>query len=406
MDSESEELYLMKLKQYVYDEDKIVTAVSLSVKHNIDIHTSHTLLKQFVEDQQAAKNDKNLGISYTLMGTLKDSGTKTFMIVKHDQLAEKKKLFKNLQDELVYSVQKTADVNFDLVAMVDMWKLPSDKGSLSGCTISKNCILRKNLPNRKVLPTVTRAAGTDKSKASHLFASKSKETAKTSTSDVINKEEIKKEPKETKTENKTNKLTKQNSGEKKNTAIANMFAKAPPPKEKPEQIKQEVKDEPVEAMSIDDDDSNDEEIDLKKKETSKNSSKKTIKKKEELYDSGTDEEAQKIEAANKAKAKTSPKKKAAANKNKRQRDKSVEKPQKKRKRIVQHVESDEDIFADDDEDTEPNDSNIIVSDDDAEIKTTQTKKLAPKNRKRKYVDKTTMDEDGYMGNIHIIYILI
>lgn len=100
------------------------------MKHNIDIHTSHTLLKQFVDDQQAAKNDKNLGISYTLMGTLKDSGTKTFMIVKHDQLAEKKKLFKNLQDELVYSVQKTADVNFDLVAMVDMWKLPSDKGSL------------------------------------------------------------------------------------------------------------------------------------------------------------------------------------------------------------------------------------------------------------------------------------
>lgn len=133
MNSSEEDIYFQKLQELLEDEDKIVsyfkiinmqpfflfkvTVSSLAIILNIPIQDSQTLLSKYLEDNKKLKPEY-LAATYVLTGTLRnDQGV--VCLVKDTDRKCKKNEFKEIASERIYSLQKSKDVDFNIVALVD-----------------------------------------------------------------------------------------------------------------------------------------------------------------------------------------------------------------------------------------------------------------------------------------------
>ncbi|KAJ8924917.1 hypothetical protein NQ315_001074 [Exocentrus adspersus] len=387
MDTASEELYYQKIQELVQDDDKIVTVPSLASILGVSLQDSRSLISKYVEDQRKLKADE-FAVTYILSGTFKDNGKRGVLLVKEDNLEKKRNLLNNNHHEVVYSIQKNKDVDFNIIALVDMFNATNIKDTaLRGSVVGKNCVKRvlkfKKLPAPPP-PTV-------KGKSS-VFAAKAETSASTEKTTTAPKTESKSKPA---------------------AGIADLFkAAASKPKggKNPVPIKQ---NKPVKSGSltgfltnatpkllkaVSSSESDREANDLKAASSSKDTSLKNnisniidVDSEEEFVEvKKVVEPLKKVEAVKKNRKQENKK-----NSSKRQRDKSKEVPSKKRKRIIERRDSDSDDLFEKEEDT----SDIIErSDEETERAPSPVvrKPLPPKNKRRKAVTRTYEDEEGFV----------
>lgn len=372
MGSDEEDLYLQKLNDFIFDEDKIITFAWLSRELKVGPQRARELLTSFVKDHRSLKPN-DLSTSWILSGVLKETGNITVCLAREQELEVKKNLFDPLVSELIYSVQKANEVDLNVISMVDNLDINKDTKFLIA---GRNCI-KRNVRVKFVVPETQRAAPVDKTKASHLFGK-----VKVDTSEPKIKIEKVSPKKST-----TIKISPKNevTNKAKKGGLASFFTKGPviktetKPKVKPEEEVIEVDKEEEEKKT--------DVVEVEKEETAK-------RKTDTFFDSDTDEEAQKIEARNK---RQKVEEKSKPKTSKRKNDSSTERPKKKRKRIVQRNDSDSDDMFADEEKREDDDEDIVLSDNEETFSINVSKETSkPKNKRRKQVEKNFMDEDGYM----------
>ncbi|XP_057672394.1 DNA polymerase delta subunit 3 [Diorhabda carinulata] len=386
MDSSIEEKHFETLDEYIKDDDKIVTIPSLSRILNIPIVDSQHILSEYVKKRNI-KSDE-LSLTYVLTGTIKENG-KAVIIVEESNLAAKRTSFDKVESEVLFSVQKCKKIDFNVLSLVDDVTV-AKREPLLGSIVSKNCIKRALKIKKLPPPQPT----TVKGKSSH-FLSKSSP--------------VKPEKSAVKSEDKS-----------KGNGILNMFDKAAPPagkstsEKKPliESTKNKQKNgisaffskststsnisiKSETSIKTENSTSNDDqphgleelmEVDFKELDEEENKIKANEKDVE--IDSAIIENDVKKEKKKESKKHEVKEKKT---KNKRRRDNSEEKNLKKRKRIIQRNDSEsDDMFENDEEDV------IEKSDDEIERAPSPVKPLAPKNKIRKAVDKTYMDDEGFL----------
>lgn len=86
----------------------------------ISLQNSRNLISKYVEDQRKLKPDE-LAVTYVISGTLKDNGKRGIFMVKETDVKEKKTSFETNCREVIYSVQKNKNVDFNIIALVDMF---------------------------------------------------------------------------------------------------------------------------------------------------------------------------------------------------------------------------------------------------------------------------------------------
>ncbi|CAG9864344.1 unnamed protein product [Phyllotreta striolata] len=354
MDSANEDLYFQKLEEFVRDEDKIVTIPYLSRNLNISIQESQDILAKYLKDQRKLE-PKELKATYIVTGNVKDKGRGVYF-VKEDELKDKRALFDKIDSEVLFSLQKTQQVDFHVISLVNDVAEPSDE-PLLGSVIGKNCVKRA----LKVKKLPTPPPSTVKGKSSAFLP----KTDSSSSNENTRKQEPKPKNEISSTLDKPAKT--QTTKDKQPTNVSN-------------------KSKGVLSSFL--------------SKTSSSSSVKTEKDKsifssqaseiEELmevdFQEDFDENTNAIEETAKKEAKTS-------NKKKRQRETSGDKSGKKRKRIIERNGSESDDMFEKDE------SDIIgVSDNEQERipSPVATKPLAAKNKIRKAVENSYMDEEGFV----------
>lgn len=83
------------------------------------------MLKKYIEDQRKIKPNE-LAITYVLTGTLKDSKGEAVVMVKEPDLQAKRDLFVTLASEVIFSVQKSKNIDFNVIALVDWFESEQD----------------------------------------------------------------------------------------------------------------------------------------------------------------------------------------------------------------------------------------------------------------------------------------
>lgn len=84
---------------------------------NIDTQQANTLLTTFVNDHCQDKSNK-LAVTYTIIGNL-TNGRLSVMLVKQENLADTKVLFKTVCGQNVYSIQKHKSIDDSTISIVD-----------------------------------------------------------------------------------------------------------------------------------------------------------------------------------------------------------------------------------------------------------------------------------------------
>ncbi|KYB28926.1 hypothetical protein TcasGA2_TC032354 [Tribolium castaneum] len=343
-----------RIIELVHDEEKIVTTALVANELKISLSEATRHLNQFIEDSPKLKLGE-LHCTYLLCGALKDKQGSVIYLVRDEDLQEKKDLFENISSEVVYSVQKARQIDYNMIALTD-----SSYDNFAGCLTSKNCVKRnvkeKTLP--PLPPTTVKEKGSFFKKVDSQPKPVTQATAKESV----------KEPQSSQKQSKiTSVKPKQNGG------IASFFAKAPPKSEK-----EDVKPKSEEKKN---------EVEETKVTTCKST-----------------EDSQKIEEMDVDIEEVKPFEQKVQKQSTKKRKKSSKSdlPNKKRKRIQQICDSDSgsDIFEDEDREED-----IIEKSDEEPVEIPVAKPTpAPKNKKRKAVDKTYVDEEGFIvTNVEYIY---
>ncbi|KAJ8953986.1 hypothetical protein NQ314_007179 [Rhamnusium bicolor] len=369
MDSATEEIYFQKLQEFIQDDDKIVTVSSFASDLGISLQNSRKLINKYVEDQRKLKPDE-LAVTYVLTGILKDKRKGVF-IVKEDNFEEKQGLFENVPHTVVYSVQKCKHVDFNVIALVDMFNSTKVRErALDGSIGKSSFFLPKSRKSEEESKSVEKPSElpTTENKTSGGIASLFKAAAAKSN---------RKDSEKTLTSVKSNKPTgKQNGGLvgfltngslNSSKAVSNSEIKKGNAEIKTEKSSNNFGNE--DSITVNDDDIT------------------------HIMDVDSPDEEHIGHEKHEVKKKPMEKKKQDKKKtNKRQRDKSEETPVKRRKRIVERIDSDSDDLFEKEEDI------IDKSDDEPERVPSPIleRQLAPKNKRRKAVTKNYEDEEGFI----------
>ncbi|CAH1964076.1 unnamed protein product [Acanthoscelides obtectus] len=376
MDTETEELYFQKLQEFVIDNDQIVTVPFLARSLGIPLQESQRLISKYVEDRRKLDSKQQLSVTYTVMGTLKNGKGDSIMMFDNSNIKEKESLFDKIHSDIIFSVQKNNDVDFNIIALVDKFDASeiSDE-PLPGCIIGKECV-KRNLKIKKLpSPPPTTIKGksamfmpkTNSPKSSEDFPSKKPESkGSTAISDMFSKAPVSKatEKDDKKTSAKDTKPTNKGKG-----TLSNFFSQGST-KSSFECSQDDI--DVTEFMEVDFQE------DLKKVENEKENevekeTKMEIKEKKEI------------------------KKSNAKKKRGRSQGGSEEKNTKRRKRIIERNDSDsDDLFGNE------SDEEDVIEKSDEEIEkapppvTVTEKQESVKGKVRKAVDKTYMDKDGFL----------
>ncbi|XP_018574295.1 DNA polymerase delta subunit 3 [Anoplophora glabripennis] len=387
MDSATQEIYFQKIQELIQDDDKIVTVSSLAADLGVSIHNSRNLISKYVEDQRKLKPDE-LAVTYVVSGTLKENARKGVFMVKEVDLKEKKNIFEANLCEVIYSVQKNKNVDFNIIALVDMFNSTKIRETaLHGSIVSKNCT-KRTLKFRKLpspappilkgkssffVPKVEASASSEKSTVSPKTEQKSK--ASGAIADLF-------KAAASKPKNGKGSVSKPNKPADKPRGLSGFLNNGALKSSKESNKKDKIK---IESSS------SNAEIQTSSKEeiwdVIDDSSEELVTIKEESKVSKKDHTVKNGERKNNSQEKP---KKA----NKRRRDKSRELPSKKRKRIIERNSSDSDDMFEKD-----NDEDIIERSDEEPERIPSPvvqKPIVPKNKRRKAVTRNYEDEEGFI----------
>ncbi|XP_026330351.1 DNA polymerase delta subunit 3 [Hyposmocoma kahamanoa] len=394
MDEDTLQANMATLKEMILDEERLVTYVSLSKDLCIHVNDSKLLLNKLVEDIRQKGPVDTINVSYIISGITEDCKGRT-TVAAEQNIAEARNTFKTIFFEHVYSISKGLS-NIDKVAFLAVCKF-EDFPLCTGLIKSSSCVKRSS-DEINTFKSNSQATELVEPKPSSSLQKKikiePKEIAKnghTEPKEVTKVHETKSEPtikseisspKKHQTSNGKPKQELKKNGHKSQKSIAGFFNKSNSAPTKTVEVikskndikelkaeKQNCKKNPVmgaEQMEID------EEVENKQKETE---SKKETQNKERQQ------------------------KEISSNKSLNQIKRNA-KVDTKRKRVLYISDSESDCennpFVDD---VEPNIEHVS-EDEIPPTPAVKTLKISsgitnPKKR-RKIVDKTYTDEDGYI----------
>ncbi|XP_073952431.1 uncharacterized protein [Choristoneura fumiferana] len=105
MDDETFGSHLNTLKEMLLDEEKLVTYVSISKELCIHVNESKSLMNKVVQDIRKIQPDTKLNINYVISGLAEDSKAYTYVCSDND-IADYRKKFKVIFFEHLYSINK------------------------------------------------------------------------------------------------------------------------------------------------------------------------------------------------------------------------------------------------------------------------------------------------------------
>ncbi|KAF5269993.1 hypothetical protein FQR65_LT05792 [Abscondita terminalis] len=336
---------IQKLEEWVCDEDKIVTIPWLSATLGITVKETKELVNQYIICSRKTQPG-SLHVLYLLSGLC----DKTLMITlaKEDDVDDKKEQFSSDPLVEVYSIQKSKNLDFNGIALVDCFNTsnPREGQCQLGSIIGQNCV-KRNFKPKKALPPLPAPVIKEKTSFFTKLPPKSTNTSAASNSKACSGKAVQ--------------------GSK---VFATLFLvhllqihffqqQSPLNGFFTTGDQKNVKKEPITPLATTND-SDSESV------SQKSITKSTVK-----------------EIQNKKPAK--------------KRGSSA----KRRKRIVVEEESDDDIFAsegdDDEEDRSRKRKNLITDSDEEEpvVKQEPPPEPLPKNKRRKLVNHTFEDEEGF-----------
>merc|ERR1739838_695582 len=409
VNNEMDSMYLENLDEFINDEGKIVTYKWLSLTLDVPANVAKQMLYHFVEKQRNKDND-SLNVTYLLSGLAAADGEQgkvhKVMVVREENLEVVTRTLKEIISVHVYSVAKakvsdlatlyTADYDVTKANLTSITKHSGIECSTAKVRSADDLIkLQKQQayqpevqvsilpPKTKVSPKkeIVNKPAAAKGKSNQIANMFSKQPKKEDTKSDI------------KSEKDTSKPSKPSAAASKNkgAGISSFFTKGPaavkPTTKSPESVLSTPKSESSEEMDTDESPVVKTEI---KKEVKNESPKKEIKKE------SPKKEIKKEFGNSKTKSKVSKKRKTLS-----------EDPQpKKRSRIMQMSDSESSDGEQEESDEEspfppnpePEKACIESDSEDEVIPSTPVKeeKSDSRGRKKKLVDKTYMDGDGFL----------
>jgi DNA polymerase delta subunit 3 len=349
MDSATQDLLHQRIDELVYDEEKIVTCASLATELNISFSEAKNILTTYLKDYGKLKQDE-LSVTYLLCGILKDDKGVAVYLVKDDDIHKKKCFFDTISAELIYSIQRGKQIDFNMIALRD-----------STCETNLGCIVSKNSIKRVIKKKNPAIESTANVKENGSFFNKHQQTLANAKSGTLSQDQSKEQT-------ASQKCTKS----KQSGGIASFFSKAPVNKSVKLKSQDKVKTE-NNVNNVQPPAQNDSCVLFKQKLEIENLCN------EKMDTESTDQQLTKEESV------------TQTNKKKRKKARKNGAPNKKRKRIQDICDSDSsDIFDDEPEDI------IDKSDEECAHVPVIVDEPLPKNKKRKAVDKTYVDEEGFI----------
>lgn len=111
----------------------VLFQVTLSAFANIldiSIQDSSTILKQYVKDNEKLKPDL-LSTTYILSGILNKNHKQAVYLIKGSEIDSKRTEFQQISSEILHSVQKSKNIDFNIVALADWPNLTSRESKLT-----------------------------------------------------------------------------------------------------------------------------------------------------------------------------------------------------------------------------------------------------------------------------------
>jgi len=368
-------MYLENLDEWILEENKVVTYKYLSRSLNVHVNTAKQMLWNFVQ----TKGESCKGIVYLVSGQVKasdgDMSRTKVCLVKKEDLEKTSGEMEKVFSQHIYSIQLNETITASALYATDLEVFKEDPFTSCNLSAIKNpaAVLRAAVAPPKIAPGVQLEKKVEiKKKIGGIENAFAKSTKKSSEDSTITKESSTPSVKEEKVPSPEKKTTEKknsvNSGSKKG-GIASFFAnQAAKPK-----VEKIVKPEkPIEDM----------EVKSEEKENVVNHQKKEVK------------------STNKSTTKSFGKRD--------QEDKNVLDDVKKRKRIQVMSDSEEEAEKSDEEKEErmeteaaPPQAKLLDSDSEDEVipatpKENPKSSRAGRRRVKRTVDKTYVDEDGYM----------
>lgn len=357
-----DDMYMENLEEWVLEEDKVVTYKYLSKNLKVHVNVAKQMLFNFVQGQK-----NKLGVVYLVSGLVKsdhgddsaDIGTQQkVVLVKEADLEKVKSKFSEVLSQHIYSVQKTSE-SVNVTSLFGADKQEPGQDVTAGASLAS--IKHKAAVPREAIIRAPAVVKQDIKTEPIAKKEEKKDSAKKVTGiEASFSKTVVKKPSPVKTE-----TTKPVTKDKGKSNIANMFAK------------QSTKPKPSKTVTATEEKEN---IVNQKIEESKENKVEKKEKKE-------------ITRFGKIKEETNTKSKSKSD-------------SQKRKRIQVMSDSEDDDDKDDQEEEEdkpieepeaPPVTKLIESDEE-DIPATPVQKTAKAGRKRvkKQVDKTFMDDKGYM----------
>jgi len=365
-------MFMENLEEWILEENKVVTYKYLSKSIKVHVNVAKQMLYNFVQEQ-ISKGNKNLGIVYLVSGFMKSEITENsklkVVLIKEKDLEIQIKTFDKVLTKHIYSVQSHEKISSTSVYATDMMSVREDINS---------CNTHNAIKNKAAVPRPSEVY-VPPTKKEVVKQEVKKETKVVPTIENKKKSPAKKSPPSKKEDTKKSSATVKKGG----NSIASMFAKqSAAAASKPPVIK------PKEELAS-----------------------KTSPGKENMENARLEEQKKDGSGEKKAVVNTSVKNETkTAKNNKKSTGKAGKKSESsnKRKRIQVESDSDESENEEDNDeaaaesDTEgPPRARIIESDEETE-EIPSTPQPAPngnghgRRKVRKEVDKTYIDEKGFM----------
>ncbi|XP_049773758.1 DNA polymerase delta subunit 3-like [Schistocerca cancellata] len=120
LDEETENLYIQNIEEFVLDENKVVTYKWLSKTLGVHVNTAKQLLYAFATQSAEAKT-AGIKKTFLISGVLLNDGGCKVAVVQEENLQKLKDQFKTITSEHIYSVQKVKNDT----ALCDLYKVDS-----------------------------------------------------------------------------------------------------------------------------------------------------------------------------------------------------------------------------------------------------------------------------------------
>ncbi|KAJ3661828.1 hypothetical protein Zmor_006210 [Zophobas morio] len=358
MESTAHDSQYQRLKELIYDEDKIVTTTSLAKELEVPKSDAQYLLDAFVRDTNKT-NSEDLYLTFLICGKLLNNKGVGIYLAEQNKLNDKRSLFDNISGEIVYSVQKGQHIDLNVIASTNS---VSENGS-GPPLISKNCI-KRTVRSRKLPPV----QATDTAKNAAICIKNSKDTSTGKSQNTLQQN------------GKDCSQSSQKQNKPKQGGIVSFFAKAA---SKPLQNSVTLTNENKTSLK--------QKIEVFAEHTAKDNNQENNENKQITTEKKMDIENQDKDTKVINDQSTS---------KKRKKDNKNKGPNKKRKRIQEVCDSDSsDIF-----DNDENEDIIEMSEDEPAPTPIPIPVAVPKNKRRKAVDKTYVDDEGfYVTTTEYIY---